>query len=77
MKPDSDQAVRDLGGDWATSAKLREITAGWEAQLNKLAGQIGEIGPKLVASANNHLLAETINRQAVQAVAQVLEGWQK
>ncbi|MFB4300792.1 hypothetical protein [Actinomadura sp. NTSP31] len=68
MVPESDQAARGLGPEWSTSAKITELTASWEAALNKLAAQIGEVGPKLSATADNHLLAETRSRQAVQAV---------
>ncbi|WP_119727660.1 hypothetical protein [Thermomonospora amylolytica] len=77
MRPESEQAARDLGKEWATSAALSQITAAWDTQLNKVAGQIGEIGPKLLATANNHLLAETVARRAVQATrraAEVLGG---
>jgi hypothetical protein len=72
MVPDSEQGARALGRDWSTSARLTELTTGWETALNGLAGQIGEVGPKLARTAGNHLLAEAINRRTVQAISSAL-----
>ncbi|GAA2153884.1 hypothetical protein [Actinomadura napierensis] len=72
MVPESEQAARGLGPEWSTSAKITELTTSWEAALNKLAAQIGEVGPKLSATADNHLLAEARSRQAVQAVTRTI-----
>lgn len=73
MVPDSEQAARALGREWSTSARLTELTTGWETALNRLAGQVGEVGPKLAKTAGNHMLIEAINRQAVQAIGSILE----
>ncbi|MBW8482349.1 hypothetical protein [Actinomadura parmotrematis] len=70
--PDSDRAASSLGVDWASATALRQLTAGWEDGLNKLAGEIGGVGPKMLRTADNHLLAEAVNRQAVQAITKAL-----
>lgn len=72
MVPDSEQAARALGREWSTSARLTELTTGWETALNGLAGQVGEVGPRLAKTAGNHMLAEAVNRQAAQAIASAL-----
>lgn len=72
MVPDSEQAARAMGREWSTAARLTELTTPWETALNGLAGQIGEVGPKLARTAGNHLLAEAINRRTVQAIASML-----
>lgn len=72
MTPDSEQGARALGRDWLTSAKLSELTAGWESALIKLGGQVGDVGPKLTKTAGNYMLAEALNRQVVQAITHIL-----
>jgi hypothetical protein len=72
LVPDSEQAARALGREWSTAARLTELTTRWETALNGLAGQIGEVGPKLARTAGNHLLAEAVNRRTVQAIASML-----
>ncbi|MFF5262978.1 hypothetical protein ACFY4C_28965 [Actinomadura viridis] len=74
MVPDSEQAARALGREWSTSARLTELTTGWETALKGLAGQVGDVGPKLARTAGNHMLAEAVNRQAMQAISSMLGG---
>ncbi|MEW2352141.1 hypothetical protein [Spirillospora sp. NPDC029432] len=70
--PECEQAATALGREWATSARLTELTGGWETALNGLAGQIGEVGPKLAKTAGNHMLAEAVTRRTVQAIDSML-----
>ncbi|GAA3959376.1 hypothetical protein GCM10023085_47260 [Actinomadura viridis] len=72
MVPDSEQGARALGREWSTTARLTELTTGWETALKGLAGQVGDVGPKLAKTAGNHMLVEAINRQAMQGISSML-----